>query len=150
MDWEILEVEIDMSIPGPIKIFGRVSRQHIVQRPTYPLHPLHDNDKDLLLYLPLRDGYLPSASLSVQFLRVGEPGKGGVAKLGGVDKMRLSTLRVDRDAAYVIIWVAEDWPGWTRERSFIWWLGERKHDNMVFLRTKELISGWSRGLLKRF
>ena len=150
VDWEILEVEIDMSVPGPIKIFSRVSPQHIVQRPTYPARPLHDNDKDLLLYLPLRHGYLPRASLSVQFLRVGKPGKRGVAKLEGVEKMRLSVLRVDRDAGYVIIWAAEDWPGWTRESSFIWWLGERTHGNMVSPRTKELILGWSRGLLKRF
>ena len=150
VDWEILEVEIDMSIPGPIKIFSRVSLQDIVQRPTYPLYPLHDNHKDLLLSLPLRRGYLPRASLSVQFLRVGKPGEERVAKLGGVDKMRLSVLRVDRDAGYVIIWVGEDWPGWTRESSFIWWLGERTHGKIVFPRTKELILGWSRGLLKRF
>jgi hypothetical protein len=50
VEWEVLEVEIDLSIPGPIKIFSRVSRQYTVQRPTYPLH---DSDDDLLLYLPL-------------------------------------------------------------------------------------------------
>ena len=142
VDWEILEVEIDMSIPGPIKIFSRVSRQYFVQRLTYPLHPLHDSDKDLLLCLPFGRG-----SLSVQFLRVGKPGDGGVAKLGGVDNMRLSGLHVDRDAGYVIIWVAEDSLMWTRHCSFIWWLGDRKHG---FPRMKELILGWSRGLLKLF
>ena len=143
VDWEVLEVEIDMSIPGPIKTFSRVSRQYTQQVITYPLH---DNDDGLLLYLPLKRGFQPGTSLSVRFLRVGEPGKVRVARLGGVDKMRLSGISVDRDAGYVIIWAAEDWPQWTRGNSFIWWLDERKAGNMVYSRTRELISSWSRGL----
>ena len=145
--WDVLEVEIDLSIPGPIKVFSRVSQQYYVQRPT---DLLHDIDDDLLLYLPLGYGFLPRASLSVQFLPVGKPGKVRVARFGGVDKMPLFGLCVDRDAGYVIIWAREDWRESCRGRSFIWWLDERKAGNTVYSRTKELISSWGRGLLRDF
>ena len=135
-------VDIDLSIPGPIKLFSRVSRQYNLQRPPYPLR---DDSDDLLLHLPLGRGDLPRASLTVQFLRVGKPGKVRLARLGGVDKMRLSGLIVDRHAGYVMIWVGSPYSG----DHFIWWLDERKSGNMVFSRTKELISSWSRGLLRR-
>ena len=147
VEWEVIEVEIDLSIPGPIKVFNRVSKQYTVQRPTYRLH---DSDEDLLLYLPLGARGLPCAPLSVQFLQVGRPGKERLARLGGVDKLRLSELSVDRDAGYVIIWASDDRPLWNRYCSFIWWLDERKQGNMVYSRTKELVSSWSRGLLRRF
>ena len=143
MEWEVLEVEIDLSIPGPIKVFSRVSRQYTRQVPPYPLH---DNDNDLLLYLPLGRGSQSGVSLCVRFLRVGKPGKVREARLGGVDKMHLSGLIVDRDAGYVIIWVVEDRPPY-RGDHFIWWLEERKPGKMVYSRTKELISSWTRGLL---
>ena len=146
MEWEVLEVEIDLSIPGPIKVFSRVSQQYIVQHPTYPLY---DSDNDLLLYLPLGRKGLPCASLSVQFLRVGKPGKERLARLRGVDKLFLYELSVDRDAGYVIIWAADDPPQWNRYCSFICWLDERKQGNMVYSRTRELITSWSRGLLQR-
>ena len=146
VDWEVIEVEIDLSIPGPIKVFSRVSQQYTVQCPSYLLH---DSDDDLLLYLPLGPRGLPRASLSVQFLQVGRPGKERLARLGGVDKLRLSGLSVDKDAGYVIIWASDDPPLWNRYRSFIWWLDERNPDNMGYWRTKELISSWSRGLLRR-
>ena len=119
VEWEVLEVEIDLSIPGPIKMFSRVSQQYTVQHPTYTLH---DSDDDLLLYLPLGQGGLPGASLSVQFLRVGKPSKERLARLGGVDKMSLSGLGVDRDAGYVILWAEEDSPQGIHNCSFIWWL----------------------------
>ena len=148
VEWEVLEVEIDLSIPGPIKVFSRVSKQYTtVQRSAYPLH---DNDNDLLLYLPLGRGGLPRASLSIRLLRVGKPGKGRLARLGGVGKLRLSGLSVDSDAGYVTIWAAEDRQGCARYCSFIWWLDERKPGNMVYSRTRELITSWSRGLLRRF
>ena len=89
-------------------------------------------------------------SPSVRFLRVGKPDEGRVAWLGGVDKMRLSGLNVDRDAGYVIIWEAEDWSWSTIDCGHICWLDERKAGDMVYSRTKELISSWSRGLLRRF
>ena len=146
VEWEVLEVEIDLSIPGPIKVFSRVSQQYTVQRPT---HPLHDSDDDLLVYLPLGRGRLPRASLSVQFLQVGKPGKAQLARLGGINKMRLSWPRVDKDAGYVIFGAEEYSPQGTRDCSYIWWLDERKPGNMVYSRTKELISSWSRGLLRR-
>ena len=147
VDWEVLEVEVDLSIPGPIKVFSRVSQQYIVQRPNYPLH---DSDDDLLLRLPSGRVFQSSASLSVQFLRVGKPGKVQVATLGGVGEVRLSGLNIDRDAGYVIIWAAEYyWPRWSPGSSFIWWLDERKSGNTVYSRTKELISSWSRGILWR-
>ena len=146
VEWEVLEVEIDLSIPGPIKVFSRVSQQYTVQRPTYPLY---DSDEDLLLYLPLGRGGLPCASLSVQFLQVGKPGKERLARLRGVDKLRLSGLSVDRDAGYAIIWAADNPPRWNRYCSFICWLDERKQRNMVYSRTRELITSWSRGLLQR-
>ena len=147
VQWEVLEVEIDLSIPGPIKIFSRISQQYTVRRPNYPLH---DSDDDLLLYLPLGRGRLPRASLSVQFLGVGKPGKRRLARLGEVGKLALCGLRLDKDAGYIIIWAAEDSPAYTQIRSFIWWLDERNPGNMVYSRTKELISSWSRGLLRRF
>ena len=138
VEWEVLEVEIDLSIPGPIKIFSRVSQQYTLRLPSYALY---DSDDDLLLYLPLgRDG-LPLASPSVRFLGVGKASKGRPAWLGGVGKMHLTKLRVDRDAGYVIAWAAEDWPACTQIRPLIWWLDERKPGNMVYTRTKELISG---------
>ena len=146
VEWEVLEVEIDLSIPGPIKVFSEVSKQYTMQRPSYQLH---DSDNDLLLYLPLRRGGLPRASLSVQFLRVGKPGKGRLVRLRGVDKLRLSGLSVDRDAGYVLMWVADDSHRWRHYYALIWWLDERKPDNTVYSRTRGLITSWSRGLLRR-
>ena len=131
--WEVLEVEIDLSIPGPIKVFSRVSRQYSRQVPT---GLLHDNDNDLLLYLPLGDRLQPSASLSVQFLRVGMPTKVRVARLGMVDKMHLSRLSVDRDAGYLIVWTADDCCPYCGGGGVIWWLDDRKAGNMVRSRTK--------------
>ena len=147
VEWEVLEVEIDLSIPGPIKVFSRVSRQYTIQRPAYPLHY---NDDDIFLYLPLGRGGLPRASLNVRFLRVGKPGKKGpVARLGGVDKMPLKWLSVDTNAGYVILWVADDRHS-DRYCPFIWWLDERKSGNMVYSRTKKFITSLSPGLLQRF
>ena len=145
LEWEILEVEIDLSIPGPIKIFSKVSQQYTRQVPTYLPH---DNDIDLLLYLQLGRRFQASTSLSIQFLRVGKPGEVRVARLGGIHMLQLSALGVDRDAGYIIIRRADDWP-WHRGGTFIWWIDERKLGNMVYSRTKELISSWSRRLLWR-
>ena len=137
--WEVLEVEIDLSIPGPIKIIRRVSQQYTVWRPACPLQ---DSNDDLILYLPLGPGGLPRASLSVQFLRVREPSKVRVARLEGVDEMPLCGLSLDRDAGHVIIWAAEDWPRCTQICSFIWRVdGRRKRDRIL---------SWGRGLLRRF
>ena len=147
VEWDVFEVEIDLTIPGPIKIFSRVSRQYTVQRPT---SPLHDSNDDLLLYFPLGRRGQPRASPSVRFLRVGKPDKWRMARLEGVDKMSFSRLSVDRDAGFVVIWGQEDWPRSTRECGFICWLDETKRSDMVYSRTKELISSWSRGLLQRF
>ena len=147
MDWEVLEVEIDSTIPGPIKIFSQVSRQYTVPRPTFFFH---DGDDDLLLSLPSKHGQIPHEPLSVRFLRVGEPDDWRVAKLRGVDKMRLAALHVDRDAGYVIAWVKEGWFWWTRECSFIWWIDDRKSGPMVDSPVEGLISGWSGGLLWGF
>ena len=140
-------MEIDLSIPGPIKIFSRVSQQYTVQRPT---SPIHDIDDDLLLYLPLGRGGQPRASPSVRFLRVGEPDEGRVTRLGGFDNMNFSGLSVDRDAGYVIIWEADDAPWLNGDCGYIFWLDERKAGDMVYSRTKELISSWSRRFLRRF
>ena len=140
-------MEIDLSIPGPIKIFNRVSHQYTVQHPTYILN---DTDDDVLLYRTSGRGVLSRTSLSVRLMRVGKPGKVRVAGLGGVDKMRLTGLSIDKDAGYVIIWAAKDWPRRTRRYSFILWLDERKPGDTVYSRTKELVSSWSRGLLQRF
>ena len=137
VDWEVLEVEIDLSIPGPIKIFSTVSQQYTLQRPTILLH---DSDDDLFLYLQLGRGDRPCSSISIQFLRVGKPGRVRIARLAGVDKMHLSALSVDRDAGYVILWAREDLPESTRGSSYICWLDERKPGNMVYSRTKKLIS----------
>src|SRR5258706_337090 len=147
VDWEVLEVEIDLSVPGPIKIFSRVSWQYTVQRST---SALHDIDDELLLFLPLGPRGHFCVSPRVRFLRVGRPDKWRVAKLGGIDNMRLSGLSVDRDAGCVIIWAEDDSPQSTRDCSFIWWFDERKPGNMVYSQTKELISSWSRRLKWRF
>ena len=147
VEWDVLEVEIDLSIPGPIKIFSRVGQQYSVQRPTFLSY---DSDGDLLVYLPLGRGDTPSAPLSVQFLQVGKPGKERAARLRGVGEMRLTGLSVDRDAGYVITWAEEDPPRYNRDCAFVCWLDERKPANLVYSRTKKLISSWSRGLLRRF
>ena len=146
VEWEVFEVEVDLRTPGPIKIFSRVSSQYRAQRPTYPLH---DSDDDLFLYLPSRWGSRPDhGPPSVRFLRVGKPDTWRVVRFLG-DKMRREGLRVDRDAGYVIIWGREPWGRSTRECCFIWWsVNVRKPGNMA--RTKEWISNWSRGLLRRF
>ena len=145
--WEVFEVEVDSSIPGPIKIISRVSQQYAV---CHPACSLQDSNHDLLLYLPLGPGGLPCASLSVQFLRVRKPDEVRVARLEGVDEMALCGLRVDRDAGYVIIWAAKDWPRCAQIYSIIWWLDESKPVNMAHRRKRDLISSWGLGLLRRF
>ena len=145
LEWEVLEVEIDLSIPGPIKIFSRVSQQYTRQ---VPIYLLHYNDDDLFPYLPLGPRFQASAPLSIRFLRVRKPGKVRVARLGGIDKLRSSALSVDRDAGYIIIWIRDDCPRYP-SGTFIWWIDEGKPGKMVYSRTKELISSWSRGLLRR-
>ena len=145
--WEVLEVEIDLSIPGPVKIFNRVSAQYTIEHPS---DILHNSDDDLSLHLQLGRGDLPRASLSVQFLRVGKPGKGRAARLRGIDNVHVTGLSVDRDAGYVIIWATEDSPPWTLDCAFICWLDEGKPGKTVYSQTKELISSWSRGPLRRF
>ena len=147
VDWDVFEVEIDLSIPGPIKLFSRDRWQYTVRHST---PPIHDIDDGLLLHLQLGRGRLLRASPSIRFLRVGKPDKWRVARLGGVDKMRLNRLSVDRDAGFVIIWEADDSPRSLGDCAYICWLDERKAGDMVYLRTKELISSWSRGLLRRF
>ena len=147
VQWEVLEVEIDLTIPGPIKVFSKVTRQYTVQ---LSCSPLTDVDEDLLFYLPLGPRAQPSASPSVRFLRVGKLDKGRVARLEGVDKMHVCRVCVDRDAGYVIIWASDDWPQSNRQSGYICWLDERKADDMEYSRTKGLISRWSRGLLRHF
>ena len=147
VEWEVIEVEIDLSIPGPIKIFSRVSRHYTLRHLTYISN---DIDDDLLLYRTLGHGVLPRASISVRLMQVGKPSKVRVARLGGVDNLRLTGLSVDKDAGYVIISAAKYWPRTLHHYSFILWLDERKPGNIVYSRTKELISSWSRRLLQRF
>ena len=146
VEWEVVEVEIDLSIPGPIKIFSRVSREYTLQHPTYISY---DTDDDLLLYRTSGRGVLTRASISVRLMRSGKPGKVRVPRLRGVDDLSL-ILSLDKDAGYVIIWAATCWPRSIHLHSFILWLDERKPGNIVYSRTKELISSWSRGLLQRF
>ena len=138
VEWEVLEVEIDLSIPGPIKKLSRVGRQYNIQCPSFVVH---DIDDDLLLYLPLGRADQARASFSIQFLQVGEPGNERLAKLERVDEMRLTELCVDRDAGYVILLATDYRSQLGHYCSFIWWLDERKAG------TKELISSWSRDLL---
>ena len=145
VEWMVFEVEIDMRIPGPIKGFSKVSQQYTVQ---CPINPLYDVDDDLLLYLPLGREDISRASLCIQFLRVGKPGKKRLARLKGMVNLHSYGLSVDRDAGYVIFWATEDRPPY-RSDHFIWWLDERKLGNMVYSQTRGLISGWSRGLLRR-
>ena len=147
VEWVVFEVEVDLSIPGPIKIFSRVSQQYSVQRPTIPVH---DTDDDLLVDLPTGRGSLPRASLGVRFLRVGKPGKGRVARLGGIDKMHLSGIHLDREAGFVMLWAEDSRYNSARDYFYICWLDEEKPGNMVYSRTKELISGWSRGFRWHF
>ena len=143
--WDVIEVEMDLSIPGPIKVFSRVSQQYDVQRPTDLQHDINDN---LLLSLPLAYSVLQHTSLSVQFLPVGKPGKMRMARFGGVDTMHLFGPIVDRDAGYVILWAGEVSNRSYRGGSYIWWLDESKSGDMVYSRKKELKSSWSRRLLR--
>ena len=142
--WEVFEVEVDLRTPGPIKIFSRVTSRYHAKLPAYQSH---DSDDDLFLYVPPSR---PQAGPStIRFLRVGKLHTWGVVRFLGAYKMRREGLRVDRDAGYVIIWGREPWRGSSRECCFIWWsVDVRKPGNMA--RTKELISSWSRGLLRGF
>ena len=144
MDWEVLEVEIDPSIPGPIKIFSQVSRQYTVPRPNYFFH---DGEDDLLLYLPSEYNRRPCAPLRVRFLRVGKPDHWRVVKLGGMNKMRLAKLHVDKDAGYIIAWVLEGCLWWKREYSFIWWVDERRSGLVIDSAVESLIPEQIRRLL---
>ena len=125
----------------------RVSHQYTLQDPTYISN---DTNDDLLLYRTLGRGVLPSASISVRLMRVGKLGKVRVARLGGVDNMRLTGPSVYKDAGYVIISAAKYWPRSTRHYPFILWLDERKPGNIAYSRMKEFISSWSRRLLQHF
>ena len=145
--WDIFEVEMDLSIPGPIKIFSRISRQYTVPRPTYFFHA---SDDDLLLSLPSEHGNTPHSPLSIRFLQVGQPDDWRVVKLGDVDKMRVTGLHVDRNAGYIISWVREGRLWWTREYPVIWWVGDRKPGTVARSPVKDLTSGWGRGSLWRF
>ena len=149
--WEVYEVEIDLSIPGPIKVFSKVFQQYIVQLPT---SPVHDSDGDLLLYVPR---YLPPGlrdplrtSLGIRFLRVGKMGYRRLARFEGVVNLHVYGLHVDRDAGYVIIRGTDHSPQATHSGPFICWLHEGKPGNMVHSRTRGSISSWGRGLLRRF
>ena len=119
-EWMVFEVEIDMGIPGPIKGFSRASQEYTVP---CPANSLYDSDDDLLLCFQLGRADLSCASLSIRFLRVGKPGEKRLARLG-VDQLRFNGLSVDKDAGYVIFWVADDQSWGTRDCSFIWWLDE--------------------------
>jgi len=136
--WDIFKVEIDLSIPGPIKgLSGVCQWSSAVPRGTYVDHC---SDDDVLLTLPSVHGIIPCAPLSIRFLRVGTPDDWRAVNVRGMDKMRLSGLHVDRHAGYIIAWVEEGRSRWARECSFIWWIDERKPD--------DLISRWSRRLLR--
>jgi hypothetical protein len=144
--WEISEVEVDLSIPGPIKIFGRVSQQYTVPRPTLHFHQSVDG---LLLSFPSVYGFISYLPLSIRFLQVGKPDGWRVVKLGGVDKMYLCGLHVDRDAGYIITWVRGGRLG-TREQSFIWWIDGSKPGAVVHSPAKDLAPGRSRRRLWSF
>ena len=137
--WEVFEMEVDLSTPGPIKIFSKLSWKYRVE---HPIKLSHDSDHDLFLYPPLQRGGRPS----VRFLRVGNLDTWRWARLGGVDRMHLTGMWVDKDAGYVIAHGDEAWRQSTRDCAFIWWFDVRKPGNMVYSRTKELISSWGRGL----
>jgi hypothetical protein len=148
MDWEIFEVEVDLTIPGPIKIFGRVSRQYAVPRPTSHVHQSID---DLLLSFPSEHDDTPCSPLSVRFLQVGKLDGWRAVKLKGVNEMYLSRLHVDRDAGYIIAWVRYyQYMQGARECSFIWWIGGSKPGAVVHSPAKDLTSGWSCGRLWSF
>lgn len=147
IDWEILEVEIDLSIPGPIKIFSSISQQYTVPHQSYICHA---SDDDLLLSLPSKVGFIPNAPLHVRFLRVGKPEEWREARLGGVNPMRLARLHVNKDVGYIIAWVKEGRLWWTRERAFIWWVDGKKQGHTVRSLVQGGTSGWSRRLLRPF
>jgi hypothetical protein len=144
MDWEIFGVEVDLIIPGPIKIFGRVSRQYAVPCPTILSR---ESIGDLLLSFPSEHDDTPCSPLSVRFLQVGKLDGWRVVKLQGVNGMNLYSLHVDRDAGYIIAWVGD---GWFEEYSFIWWIDDRKPGAVVHLPAKDLASGWVFGRLWSF
>ena len=121
-DWEILEVEIDLSIPGPIKIFSRVSRQYTV---ACPANIVHHSVDDLLLSA---DDFMFSKPLEVRFLQVGKPDVWRELKLG--KKIYVAGLQVDRDAGCIIVSGSGDLHG-PRGLSFIWWVDDRKPGAVV-------------------
>jgi len=134
-DWEIFEVEIDLCIPGPIKIFSRVSRQYTVARPTNFYLNNHNVD-DLLLSVGAFTFFQP---IKVRFLQVGKPDVWREVKLGGVNKTicLLAGLHVDRDAGYIIA-LGSEGILCPQALSFIWWIDDRKLDAVVQRRTGHL------------
>ena len=135
--WDSFEVEIDLSIPGPIKGLSGVRQWSSVAPPGTCSYQCSDDD--LLLTFPSVHGIIPCAPLSIRFLRVGTSDDWRAVKVRGMDKMRLSGLHVDRHAGYIIAWV-EGRSRWARECSFIWWIDESEPD--------DLISRWTRRLLR--
>lgn len=127
--WDIFEVEIDLSIPGPIKGISRACQWSSAGTYLY-----HCSDDNLLLTLPSVHGIIPNAPLNIRTLRVGTPDDWRAVKIGGMNKMRLSGLHVDRHTGYVIVWVREGRLRWTRECSFICWIDERNQTIWCILR----------------
>jgi len=142
--WEILEVEIDLSMPGPIKIFSRVSRQNNV---ACPANIFHHSVEDLLLSVPVANGhgYINFSSLKVRFLQVGRPNGWREVKLEIEGKKKLAVLHVDRDAGYITASVKEGWDERSQACYFIWWIDVRKPG--AYGTVKDLSSGWSHGPL---
>ena len=144
--WDIFEVEIDLSMPGPIKGIREVSQSSIaVSRGT---HLYHCSDDHMVLILPSVHGTIPHAPLSIRFLRVGTLGDWRAVKVGGMDKMCVSGLHVDRHAGYIMAWVKEGRFQWARECAFIWWIDERNQDMVWHSWVRDLVSSWSRRLLR--
>jgi len=130
-DWGILELEIDLSIPGPVKTFSRVSRQYTVAPPT-DSNLAHHNVDDLLLSA---DGSVYLRPLKVGFLQVGKPDVWQEVTLGGVDKIYLVRLHVDRDAGYITAFGSGCMNRRSWECSYIWWIDVRKPGAVVQRRT---------------
>jgi hypothetical protein len=137
VSWEDLEIEIDLSIPGPIKPFRRITQGSTVSRPG------HAADDNLLLFSPLSYG-IPRGPLRVRFSRVGWQDAWRVANVKGYDKMRMRGLFIDRDAGYIYGHVQDDSLRQTRDCPIVWWFDPPHRASMM----KRWLFGWRQKLSK--
>ena len=138
---EVLTIEIDLSVPGPIKAFGRVVQEYTVPNQIRRFRAAND---DVQLFFPFFYGDTPRVPPIVRSWGLGSRDAGRVANVEGIEEMRLDGVFVDRDAGYILAWVREGSLSWARDSAIIWWFSPTHTASPI----KRLLSGWSQKLSK--